>query len=138
MGLWSLILQRTSDWRKYENVTARDWVSRTMGEKAYRVIWEPLLRGKFGDSFDQISMTWLWGKFRLRVGSRKWALAREELGYPMGSFGEVFDTLAQRTEDQGGQIYLNCSVSRVLVEGKEHRYRASSAAARPGTAGKTL
>ena len=61
-------------------------------------------------------MTWLWGKFRLRVSSRRGILARERLGYPMGSFGEVFDTLGKRIEQQGGDIHLSARVLRVVVE----------------------
>ncbi|MCH7620869.1 MAG: NAD(P)/FAD-dependent oxidoreductase [Chloroflexi bacterium] len=116
VGLWSLVLQKTSNWQKYESVTAQEWITRRMGKEAYQVIWEPLLRGKFGENYDQISMTWLWGKFRLRVSSRQGILARERLGYPMGSFGEVFDTLGERIEQQGGDIHLSARVQRVVVE----------------------
>ena len=65
-----------------------------MGDDAYRVIWEPLLRGKFGDSYNQIGMAWLWSKFRLRVASRGKAWQKERLGYPLCSFGDVFDAVA--------------------------------------------
>ena len=116
MGLWSLVLQKTANWQKYESVTAQEWITRRMGKEAYQVIWEPLLRGKFGENYDQISMTWLWGKFRLRVSSRRGILARERLGYPMGSFGEVFDTLGEQIERQGGDIHLSTRVQRVVVE----------------------
>ena len=91
VGFWTFALQKTSKWRKFENITARDWIIEHMGYRAYQVIWEPLLRGKFGDYFDQISMTWLWGKVYLRVASRGKTLQKERLGYPMCSFGEVFN-----------------------------------------------
>ena len=116
VGLWSLVLQKTTNWQKYEGVTAQEWVTRRMGKQAYQVIWEPLLRGKFGQNYDQISMTWLWGKFRLRVSSRRGAFARERLGYPMGSFGEVFDRLGEEIEGLGGGIHLSTRVLRVVVE----------------------
>ncbi|MBM3943298.1 MAG: NAD(P)/FAD-dependent oxidoreductase [SAR202 cluster bacterium] len=116
VGLWSLALQRTRDWRKFEDITAQEWLARHMGRHACEVIWEPLLRGKFGAHFDQVSMVWLWGKFYLRVASRKGAGRREVLGYPMGSFGEVFDTLAQRVAQQGGRISLSSSVRRINVQ----------------------
>ena len=115
VGLWTLRLQRTADYRRFEDVTARDWISRHMGSKAYQVLFEPLLRGKFGDHYDQVSMTWLWGKVRLRVASRGKALQKERLGYPMGSFGEVIDTLAQRIRQQGGHVHTSARVNRVLL-----------------------
>jgi protoporphyrinogen oxidase len=71
VGFWTLVLKNTKNYRKFEGITAKDWLSKRMGRRAYEVIWEPLLRGKFGEFYDRISMTWIWGKMRLRVGSRK-------------------------------------------------------------------
>ena len=118
VGWWTLRLQRITDYDRFEDVTARDWLSRNMGAKAYEVLFEPLLRGKFGDYYDQVSMTWLWGKVRLRVASRGKALQKERLGYPMGSFGEVIDVLAERIRGQGGDAHTSARVNRVLVEGE--------------------
>ena len=100
LGIWTLILQKTRDWPKFERVTARDWIIKHMGRRTYEVIWEPLLRGKFGEYYDQVSMAWLWGKIYLRVASRK-GFQKERLGYPMGSFGEVFDLLGSRGSGTG-------------------------------------
>ena len=116
VGLWTFVLQKTRNWKKFEGVTARDWIIRHMGDQAYQVIWEPLLRGKFGDYFDQVSMTWLWGKIYLRVASRGNGLQKERLGYPMCSFGEVFDVLGQRVAQQGGDVHISAGVNRVVVE----------------------
>ena len=116
VGLWTVILQRTNDWNKFENVTAKDWLSKHMGAQAYRVLWEPLLRGKFGQHYDQVSMTWIWGKIRLRVASRGKGFQKERLGYPMGSFGEVIDVLAERVRQQGGEIHISSRVNQVTVE----------------------
>lgn len=116
VGLWTFTLQNTRNWRKFEGVTAKDWLVRHMGQRPYEVIWEPLLRGKFGEYYDQVSMTWLWGKIYLRVASRGKDLHKERLGYPMGSFGEVFDVLGKRIADQGGDVHISAGVKRVVVE----------------------
>ena len=114
VGFWTLVLQKTGNYRKFENITAKDWLSRHMGQRAYQVIWEPLLRGKFGDFYDRIGMTWIWGKVRLRVASRKGTGQRERLGYPMGSFGQVIDVLEQRIVQQGGAVHRSASVSKIV------------------------
>ena len=116
VGWWTFVLQKTRNWRKFEDVTARDWLVKHMGSQAYRVIWEPLLRGKFGDYYDQVGMTWIWGKIYLRVASRGKGLQKERLGYPMGSFGEVFDVLGERVAQQGGDVHISAGVNRILVE----------------------
>ena len=115
LGLWTFALQKTRNWQKFEGVTAQDWLTRHLGAETYRTIWEPMLRGKFGEYYDQISMTWLWGKIYLRVASREKGLQKERLGYPMGSFGEVFDRLGERIVQQGGAVHISARVNRVAV-----------------------
>ena len=114
VGLWSLILKNSKNYRKFENITAKDWLLKRMGLSAYEVIWEPLLRGKFGEFYDRISMTWIWGKMRLRVGSRKKSGTGELLGYPMGSFGEIIDRLALKITRNGGVIHTSATVSQIV------------------------
>ena len=116
LGLVTLYLQKTSNWKKFENITAREWIIKWAGRQAYDVVWGPLLRGKFGASADEISMAWLWGKIYLRVASRDKSLQKEKLGYPMGSFGEVFEVLTERIEGMGGEVHLSTPVTRVVVE----------------------
>src|SRR5258708_32601523 len=45
-----------------EEVTARRWLTRVMGRRAYDTVWAPLLRGKFGDAADGVAMAWLWAR----------------------------------------------------------------------------
>ena len=116
LGLWTFALQKTRNWQKFEGVTAQDWLTRHLGQEIYQTIWEPMLRGKFGEFYNQVSMAWLWGKIYLRVASRRNALQKERLGYPMGSFGEVFDRLEERIIQQGGAVHLSSRVSRVVVD----------------------
>ncbi len=116
LGVWTFLLQKTRNWRRFEGVTAAEWTRRHMGDAAYRVIWEPMLRGKFGDYYDQVSMTWLWGKIYLRVASRK-RMQKERLGYPMCSFGTVFDVCGERIAEQGGRVHTGARVQRINIAG---------------------
>ena len=117
VGLWTFILQKTKSYQRFESVTAAAWLTSHMGKKGYEVIWEPLLRGKFGDFHDKIGMTWIWNKVTLRVASRKGAGQVERLGYPMGSFGEVIAVLADRIIQQGGQLHTSSSVAKIVEAG---------------------
>jgi protoporphyrinogen oxidase len=115
-GVVSLYLQRKTDGLTYENTTAASWIRRYAGEDVYRVLWNPLLRGKFGQQAEEVSMTWFWGKMHLRFGSRK-GLGKESLGYLTGSFQVLVDELARRVTAQGGSIRTHTPVERVLMEG---------------------
>ena len=118
LGLLTFVLQKTRNWHKFEGITAQDWLTRNLGPEIYQAIWEPMLRGKFGEYYNQISMTWLWGKIYLRVASRGKTLQKERLGYPMGSFGEVFDRLGDFISEQGGKVHVSARVNRVEITGE--------------------
>ncbi|MBI2166553.1 MAG: NAD(P)/FAD-dependent oxidoreductase [Chloroflexi bacterium] len=116
LGAVTLLLNREKDWRRLEPYTAAGWLPARVGQAAYRAVWEPLLRGKFGERYDQVGMTWFWGKIALRFASRGRGMAKEKLGYPMGSFGEIFDTLGEFIRSKGGRVYTSAAVRRVVVE----------------------
>ena len=116
-GLISVYLQRQTDWQKYESITAKEWLERYAGRSVYNAIWEPLLRSKFGDSYDEVSMTWFWGKMRLRFGSRPKGMQKEQLGYMEGSFQLLIAELEKRIKELGGEVYTNAPVERVVVAG---------------------
>ena len=116
LGLWTFILQKTRHWQQFEGITAQEWLTRRLGAETYRTIWEPMLRGKFGEYYDQIGMAWLWGKIHLRVASREKGMQRERLGYPMGSFGEVFDRLGARVVELGGAVHTAARVNRITID----------------------
>ena len=116
LGLTTLYLQRQTDWRKYEGLTADEWLRRHGGQTVYDTFWGPMLRGKFGeDDYNKVSMAWVWGKINTRVKSRGKSMVREKLGYPMGSFGLVFDTIADRIREMGGEVHTSASVNRILT-----------------------
>ena len=116
LGLVTLYLQKTRNWRRFEGVTAREWLEKRVGRRPYQVIWEPMLRGKFGKHYDEVSMAWLWGKIYLRVSSRERIWAKEKLGYPIGSFGEIFDVLDRKIREMGGEVHISAGVKRVVME----------------------
>ena len=118
MGLAALQLRRQKDWRRYESITAADWVRRYMGKGAYDAVWGPLLRGKFGDAHEELSMAWLWSKIHLRFASRKGGPGQQEqLGYLLGSFGVYLDELERRLrESDAAEVHTGSAVQEVLVE----------------------
>jgi len=116
LGLMYLYMGRTENWKRYENITARDWILRYMGREIYEKFWGPLLRGKFGDLADQVSMTWLWGKIKVRGSSRQGAEAKELLAYPQGSFEIITRALVDRLEAGGADLRLNQEVLELVTD----------------------
>ena len=53
------------------------------GERAYGVIWEPLMRFKFAEHAPEISAAWIWARM-VRLSRSRTSPWREELGYIEG------------------------------------------------------
>lgn len=88
--------------RPLEGTPAGRWMRRTMGERAYGTVWSPLLRGKFGDAADEVSMAWLWARIHCRTA---------ELGYLDGGFHQLYVALAAAVEAAGGTIRTGVAAS---------------------------
>lgn len=119
LGLSALKIRKIPDWKEVESVTAVDWLQENLKNSVYQSFWEPMLRGKFGDEhYKDIGMAWLWGKMNTRFTSRDSWMSKEMLGYPSGSFGEIFDALGKKIIRNGGEIHLTTSVTKI-VESEE-------------------
>jgi protoporphyrinogen oxidase len=111
MGAAVVALQRfANDRAPYERVTARAWIEKWMGGAAYREVWGPMLRGKFGARADEIAMVWLWNKLRLRRGEDS---REEKLGYPPGSWEPMFHALEHSIEGHGGRVLIDRPAIRI-------------------------
>jgi protoporphyrinogen oxidase len=104
LGLVTAYLQRVRDWKKFESVTAHEWLTRALGQRAYDRTLGAQLRAKFGRYYDQIPMVWFWGKIWLRTTSRRSPLDQEKLGYFDGSFQVIVDALVEANERAGVRI----------------------------------
>src|SRR5919109_743273 len=84
-----------------------------MGAEAWEKVWGPLLRGKFGDRADEISMSWLWSRFRVHRQPKGQGTRREVLGYPHDSFEGLFRALAASVEERGGRVLIDRPAARL-------------------------
>ncbi len=116
LGLLVLHARTVRDWEQLDDETAVSYLRRIAGEKVYRVVWEPLFRGKFGQYAEEVSAAWLWSKLVDRGGSRN-ASGHEYLGYLKGGMGRLFETVLARLREQGHTVYLGTGVDRLEVEG---------------------
>lgn len=114
-GLATLAVRRVKDWKALESISAKDWLLKHFGKTAYRVVWEPLLIGKFGKYADDVSAVWFWNKLTLRGGSRGKG-GGEELAYYSGGFAQLARDIGDFVVRSGGHIELSSSVTGVQNE----------------------
>lgn len=120
VGLVTLYLQRIKDWKKFEDITAHDWLRKALGENAYRKTLGAQLKAKFGTYYDKVSMVWFWGKIWLRTTSRRTPLDQEKLGYFNGSFQVPVDALVEACETAGVHMRGGVGITRMeqVTDGK--------------------
>jgi protoporphyrinogen oxidase len=87
-----------------EGRTAGRWMRRVMGTKVYDTVWGPLLRGKFHDSANEVSMPWLWARIHCRTA---------QLGYLHGGFHQLYAALSERITGAGGTIVYGAAASAI-------------------------
>lgn len=113
-GVQALYLGKVNDWKKYEAVTAHAWMKKYSGPTIWRVIWEPLLRGKFGKYADKVAMAWLWARIHTRASSRKGS--QEKLGYFQGGFEVFHEGLAKAAREAGVKLNLSTPIQKILTQ----------------------
>ena len=106
LGLLALKARRVKNWIELEDKTAEEWLCELGGKDVYKVIWQPLLAGKFGPFASQISAVWFWNKLKLRGGSRG-KRGEERLAYFKGGFIALATALSKRITELGGKIELS-------------------------------
>jgi protoporphyrinogen oxidase len=99
------VLKAIPDERVFKGWTAARWLPRLMGRRVYEVMWEPILRGKFGTRADEIAMSWLWS----RVHERSL-----RLGYLRGGFQLLYDAFGERIRALGGTILTRTSATSIV------------------------
>lgn len=112
-GVTTLMIGGIRQWEKLTTVTAMDWLRKYAGQQVTDVIWEPLLRGKFDHYYDDVTMSWLWGRVKQRVETRNNRDNTEELGYFDGGFRIVVEALAERVLASGGTIKTSTPVQSI-------------------------
>jgi len=115
LGFVVLAVRLVNDWKKLENITAKDWLIKICGKQGYSVVWEPLLKGKFGRYSETVSAVWFWNKLKLRGGSRG-EKGKENLAYYKGGFASLAESVANKILDFGGSINYNTEVISINEE----------------------
>jgi protoporphyrinogen oxidase len=94
--------------RSLQERTAGAWMRRYMGSRVYQTVWAPLLRGKFGDAADDVSMAWLWARIHCRTA---------DLGYVHGGFHQMYRALSETITARGATIVYGAAASQIRRNG---------------------
>ncbi len=104
-------------WQPLEHLTAEKFFKTIGGSASWRILWEPLMRGKFGEYAPTIAASWLWARVKKRTPS---------LCYIEGGFQTLVNALQKTIEKQGGEIYKKISVTNIQKSEKYFILRSAS------------
>jgi protoporphyrinogen oxidase len=82
-------------------VKATAVLPKTIGERAWKMIWEPQLRNKMGEFADEISLVFFWTRISKRTTS---------LAYPAGGFLAFAQKIVTAVEKKGGTFHFNAEI----------------------------
>ena len=102
------VLKLAPNERPFAGQTAAAWIRRVMGRRVYAVLWEPLLRGKFGARAEEIAMSWFWSRIHERTTN---------LGYLRGGFQQLYDALGARIQTLGGRVLTETAATSLTAAG---------------------
>lgn len=107
MAITAGIFRYDPFWKPLERINAVKFLPKSMGKRAYKMIWEPQFINKFGKYADEVSLAWFWARITKRTQS---------LVYPVGGFGEFTKSLTQKITQIGGKFYFNTEVFSIKEE----------------------
>jgi protoporphyrinogen oxidase len=133
LGMVVAYLKYIARWQPLEHVTADAWMRRWVGDRAYEILWEPLLVGKFGPHYRDVNMAWFWARFKART---------PRLGTFVGGFQAFMDDFAAHIQTLGAELKLNTAVDAiaprpegglmVTVGGEQHAFDTCLVTTSPG------
>ncbi len=103
-GFVTVYIRYLANWHTLENCTAHAWLLKYYGEKIYRINFEPMLHGKFGEYYQQVPMSWFWARFKARSSM---------LGTYVGGFQAFFDDFVKKLIEKDVSIQFNSSVEKI-------------------------
>lgn len=93
--------------KSMEKTTIASTLPKLMGEKPYKILWEPLLGAKFGIYKDHIPLSWFWARIKKRSS---------KLGYPEGGFQNLAHKIQKTTENFGAKFYFQTEIKKISQE----------------------
>ncbi len=116
-GFHVLTCRYRSRWQALDQIPAKSWLIKNIGLQAYREIWHPLLKVKFGEYHDKISAAWIWHRIWRVAKSRPSLLAHESFGYLEDGSSTLYGKLVEELSAKDAvRLCLGMGVEKIVVQ----------------------
>jgi len=117
---------RIRKWRRLEQITVGDWLTRWSGKRTFESMWLPLLKSKLGDNYRQTSAAFIWATINRMYAARRSGLKKEMFGYVRGGYATFNDALARALDEAGVRVRTGTAVEEVKRAGERVTVKTSS------------
>lgn len=135
LGATIFYAARVKDWKKLEQISVEDWLTKLSGKKTFDKMWKPLLMAKLGEAYKETSAAFIWSTIQRMYAARKSGLKKEMFGYVRGGYARILKRFEEVLREKGVDIRLNSSVQKIerKEDGKFHidTWRNESAPSAP-------
>ncbi len=96
-----------------DTITAADWIRGMIGDRAFDVLWKPLLSAKIGDHYPALPALWLSSRM-----NREKNVKAEEKGCLAGGYKSLIDAFERNLRERGATIRFGTRVRQVERDGE--------------------
>jgi protoporphyrinogen oxidase len=118
MGLLAIQARRGGLSPHLDNVTVADWIKSHIGQRAFDIVWKPLLEAKIGDQYPGIPALWLSSRM-----AREKNTERERKGCLVRGYRSLIDTFERVLRERGGDIRFKTRVEGIERDGERMALR---------------
>ena len=109
---------KVKNWKKLEQISVEQWLTRLSGKRTFQKMWLPLLKAKLGESYQHASAAFIWATIQRMYAARKSGLKKEMFGYVEGGYHRILEALTTKLEDLGVTLITNHPVTEVQRNGQ--------------------
>jgi protoporphyrinogen oxidase len=113
MGLLGLRARFSGMSDQLDEITAADWIRQMAGERAFNILWKPLLSAKIGDHYPALPALWLSSRMH-----REKNTGPEVKGCLTRGYRSLIDAFRIGLERQGAEFRMKTRVARIDRDGE--------------------
>lgn len=121
MGLMGIRTRRNGTSPTLDDVAVDDWIRSQVGDRAFEILWRPLLEAKIGDSYPGIPALWLTSRM-----SREKNTKREVKGCLRRGYQSLVDALESALLEQRTEIRMSTRIEAIDSDGRDMLLRLDS------------
>ncbi|NOT32652.1 MAG: FAD-dependent oxidoreductase [Candidatus Eisenbacteria bacterium] len=106
-----------------DHIPVDQWIKGLVGERAFNILWKPLLEAKIGDQYPALPALWLSSRMAREKNTK-----REMKGCLTGGYRSLIDGLAQWLRNHGGTIRMRTRVEALERDGERMAVRLEGGA----------